>query len=441
MALVPQVHAQNSNADTSIVEVKPQTEPATAPPPEVKPEAKPEPTPQKPFDLRTSRYLTGEWGGKRSEWKEKGISLDLSYNQQFQQNFKGGLETHNADAFSGSYDFDIALDFGKMGWLDDSGFFIRAAKGTWGEGINPDVGALFNPNSDAAGDQSIYVNKWWVWKKFADKKLELRLGLLETAKDLIDVSLYANHEDKDFLNRLSIRNPTIPHGTGNGAFLKYEPVPWFYAQIVTFNSDYQSRTTGWDTAFHGPAWFTTIGEVGFTPKWESEKGPMPGRYRIGGWYDPRSKTIFRDNLDGRLKSRHEDHDQGFYIGFDQMVWKENDDPKDTQGWGVFARYGYANADRNKIADAWEVGTSVKGLIPTRDADVAGFAVSQGMLSEQYRDEIDPLADRETVYELYYAYQLMPWLIISPDLQFITNPGGDTDDRDAIVGGVRVRVIF
>jgi carbohydrate-selective porin OprB len=24
---------------------------------------------------------------------------------------------------------------------------------------------------------------------------------------------------------------------------------------------------------------------------------------------------------------------------------------------------------------------------------------------------------------------------------ITNPGGDQDDRDAIVGGVRVRIIF
>jgi len=35
----------------------------------------------------------------------------------------------------------------------------------------------------------------------------------------------------------------------------------------------------------------------------------------------------------------------------------------------------------------------------------------------------------------------PWCIISPDVQFITNPGGGKDGRDAIVGGIRVRVAF
>ncbi len=404
-------------------------------------EAKKDVSIEKPFDLRTSPYLTGDWGGLRKEWKEKGVSLELYYNQQFQQNFRGGLETHNAQELSGSYDLNFSLDFGKLGWIDDAGFFIRAAKGTWGDGINPNVGALFTPNSDIGGDNPIFINKWWVWKKFADKKFELRLGLLQTNKDLFDVSLYANHEDKDFLNRISIRNPTIPHGNGNGVFLKYEPKPWFYVQAIAFDAQHQARTTGWDTAFHERALFTSMAELGFTPKWKGCNGDMPGRYRLGAWYDPRSKTLFRDTLGGRRRAETDEGDSGYYIGVDQMVWKENSDPKDTQGIGLFARYGHAHADRNRVTEAWEIGTSIKGMIPERNSDVTGFAISQGMLSERYRDDINRLADRETVYELYYAWQVTPWMIVSPDLQFITNPGGDKNDRDAIVGGIRVRIIF
>ena len=395
-----------------------------------------------PFDLRTTPNLTGDWGGHRTELEKRGIAFDLYYNQQFQQDFRGGLDTHNGHRFSGSYDLNLKLDFEKLGWMDDAGFFLRAAKGTWSDGINPNkVGALFNVNSDAGDDHPIFINKWWLWKKFADGKFELRLGLLQTNKDLFDVSLYANHEDKDFLNRLSIRNGTFPHRTGNGVFLKYEPVNWFYTQIAAIDADHQSRTTGWDTAFHDRAWFAGFGEAGFTPKWESSKGPMPGRYRVGVWYDPRTKTLFRNTLGNRRRAETNDGTAGYYFGADQMVWKEQDDPSDSQGLGLFARYGHARSDRNRISDSWQLGASYRGLISTRDKDVFAFSVAQAMESQRYRDEIRRLADRETVYEVYYAIQVAPWIIVSPDVQFITNPGGDRTARDAIVGGVRVRIIF
>ena len=70
-----------------------------------------------------------------------------------------------------------------------------------------------------------------------------------------------------------------------------------------------------------------------------------------------------------------------------------------------------------------------------------FAVAQTILSKQFRSESHVGADRETVYELYYAYHATPWLVISPDFQVVTNPGGDKDDRDTFIGGLRMRIIF
>ena len=389
-------------------------------------------------DLWTRKTLTGDWGGARKELEEKGVMLQLYYNQQFQQNFKGGLDTHNGHRLSGSYDLNLLLDFEKMGFMDDAGFFMRAAKGTWSDGINPNkVGALNNVNGDAGDDHPIFVNKWWFWKKFCDKKIELRLGLLQTNKDLFDISPYANHEDKDFINRSSFRNSTIPHRNGIGAFVKVHPAEWFYSQVAVLDAQFQARTTGFNSAFHREDWFMVYWESGVTPQWKSAKGPMPGNLRWGGWYDPTPKTKFEDTGAAETQSG----DVGYYFGADQLVWKECADEKDTQGLGLFARYGHARSDRNRISDYWSVGASYRGLVPERDRDVTGLAVSQSILSDRYGDERHARADRETAYELYYAYEATPWCIISPHFQVITNPGGDQDDRDAIVGGVRVRIIF
>jgi porin len=111
---------------------------------------------------------------------------------------------------------------------------------------------------------------------------------------------------------------------------------------------------------------------------------------------------------------------------------------DKQGIAIAARYGHADGEVNKIEDFWAVGTQCTGLIPGRDKDQLGIGVGQGILADEYA-RVHPGADRETVYEIYYAITVAPWLIISPDLQYITNVGGDSDDGDAFVAGLRIKM--
>jgi porin len=141
------------------------------------------------------------------------------------------------------------------------------------------------------------------------------------------------------------------------------------------------------------------------------------------------------------RNRKRNGDVGYYLNLDQLVWKETDNPKDAQGLGMFMRYGYAPGDVNRLEHFWSVGAQYAGLIPTRDKDVLGFGVGQGILSRQFRSQMNSRADRETVYEAYYAIEITPWMHLTPDIQIITNPGGTKDARDSIVGTVRVRIIF
>jgi len=59
----------------------------------------------------------------------------------------------------------------------------------------------------------------------------------------------------------------------------------------------------------------------------------------------------------------------------------------------------------------------------------------------YRSRVDDELGNETAYELYYAIRIAEWLVVTPDVQYIDNPGAHGDVGRTIVAGVRTRVSF
>ena len=120
-----------------------------------------------------------------------------------------------------------------------------------------------------------------------------------------------------------------------------------------------------------------------------------------------------------------------------MLWRETDRPDNEQGVGAFARFGFADEEVNEVKGFWSLGCQYRGLIPGRDKDVLAVGVAQGGLS----DDAAFTADHETAVELYYDAEIAPWLRMGLDLQYVANPGGDSDVKDAVVVGLRVQVSF
>ncbi len=401
-----------------------------------------------PYNIWTTKHLTGDWGGARDELKEAGLNTSFLLGTMSQVNMRGGRNTHNAHETGGKMFYNFELDFGQMGLLDGATFFIRGIQ-TFNSGIRPDVGSLTHPfySAGSDGDKAIEIDKYWYRQRLFDDRLEFRLGKLLNFADLFDKNEYADNYLNEFMNQALSYNQTVPVTKGLGVFVQVWPTDWLYVQGMAVDpdtdSDYNRRGTGgFDSAFHDEDRFRAYGEFGVLPNFLFEKGLLlPGQYRFGFWYDPKPKNVYMDTLGGLLVQRARSGDMGFYLSFDQMLWKENPAPKDKQGLGVFARYGFAHRDVNRLNHFWSVGAVYRGLLPTRDEDTLGFGVAQSITSSQYREYIDTRADRETVYELYYAFQVAPWLVITPDLQVITNPGALKDARDALVGGVRIKMIF
>jgi carbohydrate-selective porin OprB len=363
-------------------------------------------------------------------------------------NMRGGLETKNGIDTAGSYDLTFLFDISKMLKLPAGTEFFLRGKGTYG-GETHDfdaekIGGIFKTNADAGIEEPVFVDKWWLRQRFRifrNNDLEFRAGRLVTLKDLFDTSELAGSEDERFLNSSLIGNPTIPHQAGLGVYANFWVREWLYIKGAVVDPESLPRQFGFDTAFHGTDRAKAFWEMGVRPQFETAKGKLTGTYRVGSWYDPGPRTKYFDDLGGLRAARIESDNLGIYFGFDQAVWKENDNAKDTQGLSVFARYGYAPGNRYRIEHFWSLGAQYTGLLPGRNKDILGLGFAQGILSEEYRNVVDGNAWQESVYEMYYAYELTPWCIITPDVQFIQNPGGGRDDDDATVAGIRIRVLF
>lgn len=409
-------------------------EEATAPPPE--------------SDLWTRKFFLGDWDGGRQTLADNGLSFRLNYTQFGYVNISGGRDTENGHDLAGSYDFTILAQFDKMQGLEnnpffeDLDFFIRA-RGRWGG--NPGdfdgdkVGALHRTNFEVASpNEEIFVDRWWFRKRMLDNRLEFRIGKLTA---VVDDSDYAGSAVTQFANRALADNPIIPGDFSPGIAVKLWLQDWLFVSGAVMDDELHPRTLSFQTPFQSPAEFRVLWEIGALPTFESENGPLPGNYRIGSFFVPRDRRVFFDDLGGRLAPRTRDDDVGLFLGFDQLVWRETPGAKDKQGLALFGKYGYSHADINFLEHYWAAGGQYQGLIPGRDDDVLGFGVAQSIVSGDYRREIDGTFDRETVYELYYRIKLAPWLWLTPDIQFINQPGANQDDRDAFVAGLRLRVTF
>jgi porin len=373
--------------------------------------------------------------GLNAQLAEFGLDVGFGVTNIYQMNTKGGTGTHkNNGRYTGSYDLEISADLQKLLGLD-AGILFLHLEGGWpdAEGIDPrSVESTFGVNADAIGNDHILVKQLFYEGPFFDESLMITIGKIDFT-GVFDKNAYADDEITQFLNAAFVDDPTIPFPQYSlGAILTWNLNDNWYFMAGAADAQADSRETGFRTAFHKEDYFFYALETGVTAEISSENGSLPGAYRVGLWNDPQPKA----NSDAVKNYRD---DVGIYTSCDQMFHKENTDHQDTQGLGVFFRYGYAPSKTNDITNFLSFGFQYQGLFNGRDDDILGVAFARGFFCDSadaaYSD------DYENAVELYYNAQLTEMFNVSPAVQYITNPGGGNASRDAVVLGVRVQMTF
>jgi porin len=365
-----------------------------------------------------------------------GIAVQLFYNQYLGWKPRGGADTDDTTGSSGSFDFFTLIDADELvGWpgLDA----LLHVKGQYDDNINGDVGALSDPIDDADFDQGIYVDELWLEQAFFGNRLRTRAGFLET-QTLYDRNAYANSEDKQFSTTFLDNNPLVPLPNGLGATTIVTPVPWLDLAVGVADADNEPRSAGFDTAFDSFESLDLYLEATARLELPGSERPLSGAVRLGFFRDGRRRVVYGKTDSSGEPATKRGH-FGAYVSADQSVYHEPSGG--DQGLGVFGRFGYLDGDTSPVEWFWSLGAQYLGPIPGRDRDVIALGVYQAIGSERFQDRVDSSFDGEAGVEVYYRVAVLPWLAVTPDFQYVVDPGGFDGAKDAVVFVLRVRASF
>ncbi len=307
-----------------------------------------------------------------------GLRLEYIYTSDLFCQTRGGKRTRDAIRYLGLFDLACTTDLEQLGSLPGGTIFLLG-EFSHGEGLSERfVGDYqFIDNIDAGYDLSQMSEFWWEYA-FADAALTVRLGKQDANALFGFLDLGG-----DFLNSSFGMLPNIP-------------MPAWPAQamgavvLLQLPAATESSVGFFDGAAAGSGWGVSGTGVSFTiaqcrRDW-SLFDEFPGDAQIGGWYH----SLTYDHLGGGSPRQG---NYGFYVGAEQLIVREDvTDADNDQGWGLFAQYSWAPADRNAITQYLGGGCVYKGLLPGRDADVAGLGVAQRPIQRSvgYRGQRDCL---------------------------------------------------
>ncbi len=377
-------------------------------------------------------YATGDWNGACTELLEHGIDFQASYTVDWATVLDGGIKTQ--DANQRFLDFNITFDLEQLFEIPGATFFLDYYS-TAGTGINSNVGDYQGTsNIELEQDYDILAEVWWEQWLF-DDALRLKIGKVEGNSEFGFVEAAG-----DFIHCGPGLSPTIftlpscpdPALSVNAFFYPQENL---YLGFGFY--DGAAAVDGVPLGRRGPSTFFSdehsddyflIGEFGCNYENLSDLGP--GRFALGIWHHTGEFATFSAGMD--------DGTEGFYAIIEQQLWQADQDDEDSANLWGFGQYGHADDDVSEVGTHLGGGLVLNAPFADRPDDALGAMISFVDLSDETGAGF---TDDETALEFFYKLQLTPFASVKPDLQFISNPGGDSSVSDAIVGTLRLEFIF
>ena len=352
---------------------------------------------------------------------------DLSF---FMQGYSAGGKGRVDGTYSG--DLFLTIPVGPRGNV-----YLRGDIGE-GEGIAGALPPTFSgPNADLEFNEPKFtLAEAWYWTSFPipdlkDQRLELTIGKVDPT-GIFDANAVANSETDQFIADIFVNNLAVEFaGDGNG----YGPgvaIAYRFTSIYSTGSEVVGRVGLFEGDIEGEGTHKrvfdrpfVIGELDIKRSYYG----LDGNYRIYGWMNQNSHTKWDGSDDAANK--------GLGLSLDQRV---------SNDVTLFARYGIQDEDVSNFDQVITLGGRIIGNGWRRANDAIGIAYGLAKTSSKYKDvslAVDGYEAKgdEHYIEAYYKYWANANLTISPDLQYVINPGGDEEKDAILIYGARMQLTF
>ncbi len=413
--------------------------------------------------------LTGDWGGARTELQTKGIDITITYANEAFGVLSGGL--HRDASYEGLLTFSADTDLQKLiGWSGGHTHVTVFQIHDTSRNAVANAGSIGDPSNLDALSTTRFSDIWFQ-QDFSGERASLRLGLLAADSEFLLSPTAGNLFNGTFgwadvvAANMTNGGPAYPL-SAPGARLQVKPAENLTMLAAVFAGDPAGANCNDDpqkcnrhgTTFSFSGGTLWMGEVQYGVNQGKDAMGLPGVYKVGGWYQTADFADQRYGLDGTgavvllsdptvVDPLNHSGNWGIYGIADQMIWRSGE-----RSLNLFARAGYAPADRNLVSYYFDGGAGFKGLVPGRADDTLTFGVSYAKISDDAvaadRDAGNAARNHELVFELNYAAQIAPWWVVQPDLQLIVHPNGGQNPDDPTLGfdhaflaGVRSTITF
>lgn len=407
------------------------------------------------YDVSTSPYLLGDWGGLRTRLAEQGVTFNLGYGSELAHNFSGG--TDRLTRYTDQWVLGTTLDMNKLwGWRGATFQATITDRNGRNLGADANIGNNMLIQEVYGRGQTWHLTQLWIDQKLLDDRLQIKLGRLTVGEDFASFSCdfqnltFCGAQPGNLVGSYWLNWPTSVWATR----IKYWTSRESYAQIGVYQvnpkyvDDSYARRNGWKP--NNPSG-TTGALIPFEAGWLPSLGGRPGSYKVGAWYNTStgSDLYYDVNHNPRgvtgLDPLQRSGQFGAYLNFQQQVTGA------AGGRGATVFLNFTQADRNTARTDHQIamGLQYKGPFE-RASDVIGFAVGATHNNGRYADMVRQATNGldvvvgdgyEYVSELYYSWSPIPSVYLRPNLQYIVHPGGTSRNDNAFVIGLKSGVTF
>ena len=410
-------------------------------------------------DIWNRNTMFGDFGGTRSDWYDKGFSLDMQLTQVLQGVASGGSAAGNGNAaYNGLLEINAYLDTAKLGWWS-GGLFAASLQTSWGNPLSSEVGNIspvnMTPFWPVPFDNTTRVTEYYLTQGLPHE-MSLIVGRID-ATNFLDTNKYANIPESQFLNA-SLNNDLLW-----GNLLTFST---YAALLVTpVNENFAVATGVWTPGTqpddYGGDWNDVAAVI--NPIFSYHIGGMAGKAQVTYAYstkdtapfdNPRvAPNAFSDIISDKEGISSRSGNWLVTFNLEQHLWtpqglKENyasgaeDFDNNPPGVGLFYRFGYMPENRNSFNMTMSGGLGARGIIPGRPNDRMGIGAYAMFASNDFKDAsllLDALLQDEVGLEAYYNLAVTPWMQISADVQWVHQ--GLSTSKNAVVLGSRLNLRF
>ncbi|MBS3743063.1 MAG: carbohydrate porin [Wenzhouxiangellaceae bacterium] len=381
-----------------------------------------------------SDALTRDWGGARTTLLDRGVLVEAANTMDIFQSVDGGLG--HASTVSNLFALAVTTDMEALTGLRGGTMYFLGA-GTHGDDPGLDSGTVHAP-SNLAADNAWRVLEFWYEQSLFRDRAGLLFGVYAVdsefdAKETAEVFLNGGFGTGLELSETGLNGPSIFPVTGLGVRARYQVTPEFglRAAMVEGVPGDPDDPTRFRVDFDDDEGVFAIAEADWRPA-----GFEFLRFGLGGW----RYTADFERIDGRGE---ENGTAGVYGFAEGVIFNESG--VEDQGLSGFVRIGRADETVNRFGDYQAAGLVYTGILPGRDGDILGLGISSVDNGDDFVDVVRADGIRiqrsETVWELTYRAQVLPWLSVQPAVQYAMNPDTDPAIDDHLALALRLGLTF